>query len=376
MLRGVNVGGHNKIKMEALRALYESLKLLDAQTYVQSGNVIFKSEEKDLGLVAKRIQSGIERSFDCHPDIILRTASELRNVIARNPFVARRNIDPSKLLVTFLTGDPGEQAREMALGIKTDPQELRIHGREAYVYFPNGMARPKMRWPPHRENSEDIRNGPKLEHRHKAARNCSETGSLRMITGTNAHRFAAKPNPSMAPVSPFKDCGPDCNPHSSQFLRAGARPQENFEIDSAQNPGRRLFLKHKLSLVLLACVMLFAAQSSSAHHSPSSIVDMTNKSTLSGTLTQVEWINPHIAVYIDAKKDDGTVENWKFESAPPSWLRRMGVGKSDFSKPIWQIVTVEGNRARSGALYGFLQKITFSDGNSLEIVSPSHLNTR
>ena len=147
MLRGVNVGGHNKIKMEALRALYESLKLRNAQTYVQSGNVIFKSEEKDLGLIAKRLQSGIERSFDFRPDIILRTTSELRNVIARNPFAARHNIDPSKLLVTFLASDPGEEAREKALGIKTDPEELRIHGREAYIHFPNGIARPKMRWP-------------------------------------------------------------------------------------------------------------------------------------------------------------------------------------------------------------------------------------
>ena len=135
-------------------------------------------------------------------------------------------------------------------------------------------------------------------------------------------------------------------------------------------------MKHKLSLVLLACVMLFAAQSLWAHHSPSSIFDMTKKFTLSGTLTQVEWVNPHIAVYIDAKKDDGTVENWKFESAPPSWLRRVGVGKGDFSKAIGQTVTVEGDSARSGAPYGFLQKITFSDGNSLEMVSPSQLNTR
>jgi Family of unknown function (DUF6152) len=135
-------------------------------------------------------------------------------------------------------------------------------------------------------------------------------------------------------------------------------------------------LKRKLSLVLLACMMLFAAHPLLAHHSPSSIFDMTTKFTLSGTLTQVEWVNPHIAIYIDTKKSDGTVENWKFESAPPSWLRRVGVGKADFSKAIGQNVTVEGNRARSGAPYGFLQKITFADGNSLEMVAPSQLNTR
>lgn len=147
MLRGVNVGGHNKINMEALRALYESLKLLDAQTYVQSGNVVFRSEEKDLALISKKIQSAIERSSGCRPKVIVRTASELRGVIAKNPFAARRGIDPSKLLVTFLASDPGAEAREKALAIKTKPEELRIDGREVYIYFPNGMARPKMRWP-------------------------------------------------------------------------------------------------------------------------------------------------------------------------------------------------------------------------------------
>ena len=70
---------------------------------------------------------------------------------------------------------------------------------------------------------------------------------------------------------------------------------------------------------------------------------MANKFTLSGTLTQVEWVNPHIAIYIDAKKADGSgVENWKFESAPPSWLRRVGVNSADFKKAIGQ--TGDGGR--------------------------------
>lgn len=147
MLRGVNVGGHNKIKMDALRALYESMRLQDPQTYVQSGNVVFRTEERDLVLLAKRIQNGIERSFGFRPEVILRASSELRGVIARNPFAKRRGIDPSKLLVSFLARDPGPEARDKVLKIKSDPDELRIDGRELYVYFPNGMARPKLSWP-------------------------------------------------------------------------------------------------------------------------------------------------------------------------------------------------------------------------------------
>ena len=98
MLRGVNVGGHNKIKMDALRALYESMKLREAQTYVQSGNVIFRTDERDIALLTKRIEDGIERKLGFRPNVILRTAAAMREVIARNPFAKRRGIEPSKLL--------------------------------------------------------------------------------------------------------------------------------------------------------------------------------------------------------------------------------------------------------------------------------------
>ncbi|MGA8073388.1 MAG: DUF1697 domain-containing protein [Candidatus Acidiferrales bacterium] len=144
MLRAVNVAGHNVIKMDALRALYQSLKLRDAQSYVQSGNVVFRSDEGDLARLTKRIQNGIERTFGCRPEVILRTTAELRGVIARNPFAKRRGIEPNKLLVTFLAADPGPEARGQVQKIKCDPEELHIHGRELYIYFPNGMGRTKL----------------------------------------------------------------------------------------------------------------------------------------------------------------------------------------------------------------------------------------
>ena len=146
MLRGVNLGPHRRIKMDALRDLYISLGLEDPRTYVQSGNVVFKTDEPDLVSLAKRIESGIERRFGFSSDVIVRTSSEMRDAITRNPFSARRDIDPSRLLVTFLAADPGQEARDKVLSIKTDPEELHIHGREVYIYFPNGMARPKISW--------------------------------------------------------------------------------------------------------------------------------------------------------------------------------------------------------------------------------------
>ena len=143
MLRGVNVGPHNRIKMEALRTLCGSLKLQNAQTYVQSGNVVFMCGEKNLVLLAKRIEDGIEKTFGFRPAVILRTAAEMKAVIKKNPF-AKREFDPAKLAVTFLTDELSAEARKQLESIKMGPEELKAYPRELYVYFPDGMGRSKL----------------------------------------------------------------------------------------------------------------------------------------------------------------------------------------------------------------------------------------
>ena len=85
-LRGVNVVGNNKIKMEELRALCESMGLLNAQTYIQSGNVVFRMKGRSVASLAARIEKAIEMQFGFRPHVMLRTAEELRDVITRNPF--------------------------------------------------------------------------------------------------------------------------------------------------------------------------------------------------------------------------------------------------------------------------------------------------
>jgi uncharacterized protein (DUF1697 family) len=147
MLCAVNLGSHNKINMETLRTLYSSLKFDNPQTYLQSGNVIFKTSERKLDVVAKRIQSGIERKFACRTDIILRTTAELRRVVAKNPFAKRSNIEPSRLLVAFLASDPGDAARKTIQDQKFAPEELHVSGRELYIYFPDGVGKSKLPWP-------------------------------------------------------------------------------------------------------------------------------------------------------------------------------------------------------------------------------------
>src|ERR1700729_2398087 len=84
MLRGVNVGGHQKISMAALRTLCTSLGLRDVQTYIQSGNLVFREDGEDPVALARRLEKAIEAGFGFRPAVIVRTASELRKVIAKN----------------------------------------------------------------------------------------------------------------------------------------------------------------------------------------------------------------------------------------------------------------------------------------------------
>ena len=146
MLRGVNVGGHNKIKMDDLRTLCESLKFEDPRTYVQSGNVIFRTKEKNSPDLVKKIQDAIERKFGFRPAVILRTADELRRTIAATPFAASRKLEPGKILVTFLSDEPRADANATLRGLKDYPEEIHLKGRELYIYFPNGAGKSKLPW--------------------------------------------------------------------------------------------------------------------------------------------------------------------------------------------------------------------------------------
>jgi len=145
MLRGVNLGPHNRVKMDELRAMYASLGLRDIQTYVQSGNVIFGTDKGGAALVRK-IEDAIARKFGFRCDVVIRTTAELRDVVARNPFKGR-HVVPEKLLVTFLADPPerggGEKFRKI---VSASLEQVRLDGRELYIYFPNGVGRSKLQW--------------------------------------------------------------------------------------------------------------------------------------------------------------------------------------------------------------------------------------
>lgn len=144
MLRGVNLGSYQKISMPALKTLCTSLGLRDVQTYIQSGNIVFREDGDDLITLGRKLEQKMAAEFGFRPAVILRTASELRTVIAKNPFAEREGVQPNRLLIVFMDKAPARAARDQLLAIPCEPEEIRIVNREVYIYYPDGMAHPRI----------------------------------------------------------------------------------------------------------------------------------------------------------------------------------------------------------------------------------------
>jgi Family of unknown function (DUF6152) len=119
----------------------------------------------------------------------------------------------------------------------------------------------------------------------------------------------------------------------------------------------------KLATIIAAGVVLAFALPLAAHHSFAAEYDGTKPVNVTGTLTKVEWNNPHIWFYLDVKDETGKVTNWAFSAAPPGVLMRRGITK-DVLK-IGSVIHVEGFRARDGSNNASGGKVTFPDGRSV-----------
>lgn len=144
LLRGVNVGGNHKMKMDALRDLFTELGYTNPRTFIQSGNIVFEARKLP---DAMKLEQAIEARFGFHSGVILRTAAELRETIERNPFAGREGIDASRLLVTFLSRDPGAEAGAKLLALDLAGEEAHLRGRDLYIYFQQGMGKTKLKFP-------------------------------------------------------------------------------------------------------------------------------------------------------------------------------------------------------------------------------------
>jgi uncharacterized protein (DUF1697 family) len=139
MLRGINVGGHKRIKMDDLRKSFEALGLEKVETYIQSGNVVFKAGKLSTPVLSQRIEKQILRDFGFSALVISRTADEMGKAISSNPFLRVREIDPQKLHVTFLSEAPRPAALKKLADLTAAPDQCRSLDREIYFYLPNGV---------------------------------------------------------------------------------------------------------------------------------------------------------------------------------------------------------------------------------------------
>jgi Family of unknown function (DUF6152) len=128
---------------------------------------------------------------------------------------------------------------------------------------------------------------------------------------------------------------------------------------------------------LAATILLAAASGAPAHHSFAAIWDETRTFTVTGELTKIDWINPHIYYFVDVKSADGKVERYSFEGMPPGMLRNMGLNKDMLTPSLNKQVTVEGYPARNGTkTLGFGRALTLADGRTIQMVGddPRDLN--
>jgi uncharacterized protein (DUF1697 family) len=140
MLRGINVGGNKRIKMDDLRKSFAGLGFEHVKTYIQSGNVVFKASKSSPATLGKKIEGRIVSDFGFSASVIVRTSAELDEIVAANPFLKVRGIDHEKLHVTFLSEIPAAPALNKLAEFTIAPDQSRCVGREIFLHLPNGFS--------------------------------------------------------------------------------------------------------------------------------------------------------------------------------------------------------------------------------------------
>jgi uncharacterized protein (DUF1697 family) len=147
-LRGINVGGHNKIKMAELKGMFESMGFQRVQTYIQSGNVLFPSED-DTETLRIRIEQEIEKVFSISLTVIIRTALELEGIIKNCPFSEEKLLEAASpkvetFYVSLLLDSPTQEAVEQLGAFQNENDELRIQHREVYLLLRDGIRNSRL----------------------------------------------------------------------------------------------------------------------------------------------------------------------------------------------------------------------------------------
>ncbi len=142
LLRGVNVGGANRLAMAELRELITSLGHTEISTYIQSGNIVLTSARTDRAGLAAEICDSIEATFGLVVSAVLRTPDELRATLAANPYATEPNT--TRVLVTFLADVPSPDTVARLERDRFVPDRFELLGSELFAHYPNGSGRSKM----------------------------------------------------------------------------------------------------------------------------------------------------------------------------------------------------------------------------------------
>ncbi|MNB90709.1 hypothetical protein D3C75_377700 [compost metagenome] len=135
LLRGINVGGNKIIKMLDLKAMFQSLGFANVRTYIQSGNVVFESDEGSVSLLSGVIERQIHEVFGFEVSVIIRTLAEMENVIANDPFQLSEPEEFKRWYVTFLPAEPSAEALDKLRTYENGPDKVRFVGREMYILY-------------------------------------------------------------------------------------------------------------------------------------------------------------------------------------------------------------------------------------------------
>jgi uncharacterized protein (DUF1697 family) len=128
-LRAINVGGHTIIKMTDLKQIFEACGFENVQTYIQSGNVIFDSDEDDTVALEDQIASQVEKVTGFKTQLFVRTIREVQSVASKSPFIAKED---ETVHVAFLKEKPDKKQQEALLSFRSDADDFAVKGREVY----------------------------------------------------------------------------------------------------------------------------------------------------------------------------------------------------------------------------------------------------
>lgn len=143
LFRGINVGGNNLLPMKELVRQLEALKLKNVRTYIQSGNVVFDTDEINAKSLAKKIKERLERKHGFGPEVLLLSREELQNAIQANPFP--HAVSDLKSLHFFFLEKPAAKTNIQALDLaKTSTESYVLNGSVFFLHAPEGIGRSKL----------------------------------------------------------------------------------------------------------------------------------------------------------------------------------------------------------------------------------------